>query len=142
MLHDLHFQLVKHSCCSACRARFESDGAGAGKGKASKLWLLWSKFPKFVFGFLVLSCVITLLEIPLGGTAQGVALLKAMSSMSRWWMCLAFVGIGLATDCQKLLKEALKGGAVALYLLTNAIDIVLALGLSALCFGDWSQGDS
>lgn len=115
-----------------------SSASSAPPARASsRLWLLWSKFPKFVAGFLFLSLIITLLEIPLAGTAQGVALLRATASMSRWWMCLAFVGIGLATDCKKLLKEVTRGGAVALYLLTNAVDVLLALGLAALCFGAW-----
>ena len=35
--------------------------------QGSKLWLLWSKFPKFVLGFLSLSLVLTLMEMALGG---------------------------------------------------------------------------
>ena len=103
----------------------------------ARAWLLWSKFPKFVAGFLGLSCALTVLEGPLDRSAMGVALRSATASLSRWWMCLAFVAIGVTTDCKKLLKETTRSGAVLLYLLTNAIDIMLALGLAVLCFGVW-----
>ena len=30
--------------------------------------------------------------------------------MSKWWMCIAFIGIGTSTDCRKLLEQARRGG--------------------------------
>ena len=57
--------------------------------------------------------------------------------MSKWWMCIAFIGIGISTDCRKLLEQARRGGAVVLYLVTNVVDVLLALGLSYLCFSVW-----
>ena len=47
------------------------------KGEESKLWLLWSKFPKFVLGFLLLSLVLTLMELALDGIPAGDALPRA-----------------------------------------------------------------
>jgi len=115
-------------------------GAKPAKKQGSKLWLLWSKFPKFVLGFLFLSFVLTLLEIPLDGTPAGDALPQATGSVSKWWMCIAFLGIGISTDCRKLFNQARRGGAVLLYLVANAVDMALALGLSYLCFGVWKVG--
>jgi uncharacterized membrane protein YadS len=112
-----------------------SDKAPASS--SSKLWLLWTKFPKFVLGFFCMSLVLTLMEMPLAGTDEGKALPRAVSSVSKWWMCIAFLNLGISTDCGKLLKQVTGGGAIVLYLITNAIDMALALGLSALCFGVW-----
>ena len=52
-------------------------------------------------------------------------------------MCIAFIGIGISTDCRKLFNQARRGGAVVLYLVANAVDVLLALGLSYLCFSVW-----
>ena len=63
--------------------RDEKSAAKAGaepakrKGEESKLWLLWSKFPKFVLGFLLLSLVLTLMELALDGSPAGDALPRA-----------------------------------------------------------------
>ena len=121
----------------------EAGDAGAKAGakpasrQRSKLWLLWSKFPKFVLGFLFLSLVLTLLEMQLDGSPAGAALPRATGSVSKWWMCIAFIGIGMSTDCRKLFNQARRGGAVVLYLVANAVDVLLALGLSFLCFSVW-----
>jgi len=73
------------------------------------------------------------------GDRGGSALPRAISSVSKWWMCVAFLSIGISTDCRKLLKQVQGGGAIILYLVTNGIDMALALGLSALCFGVWRR---
>jgi uncharacterized integral membrane protein (TIGR00698 family) len=117
----------------------ETSDKAPGSSSSSKLWLLWTKFPKFVLGFLCMSLVLTLMEIPLEGTEAGAALPRAISSVSKWWMCVAFLSIGISTDCRKLLKQVQSGGAIILYLVTNGIDMALALGLSALCFGVWRR---
>ena len=36
-----------------------------------------------------------------------------------------------------LFYQARRGGAVVLYLVANAVDVLLALGLSYLCFSVW-----
>ena len=36
-----------------------------------------------------------------------------------------------------MLEQARRGGAVVLYLVTNVVDVLLALGLSYLCFSVW-----
>ncbi|EOD20171.1 hypothetical protein EMIHUDRAFT_117727 [Emiliania huxleyi CCMP1516] len=101
------------------------------------LGMLWQKFPKFVLGFLLLSLIVTLLESPLAGTAAGVAIPRACSSLSTWWMCIAFINIGITTSCSKLFKGVTSGGGaiVKLYLLANTVDIALGLGLAYVCFG-------
>ena len=39
-------------------------------------------------------------------------------------------------------NQARRGGAVVLYLVANAVDVLLALGLSYLCFSVWKVSAS
>ena len=70
----------------------------------------------------------------LDDTAQGDALPRAISSLNRWWFAIAFVGIGLTTNIRKLWKAAIQSGIIQMYLIANALDIGLALGLAYIFF--------
>ena len=98
------------------------------------LIMLWDKFPKFTIGFLITSVILTGTMQRIGDTAEGDALPSAISSLNKWWFAIAFVGIGLTTNIRKLWDGAIKSGIIQVYLITNAIDIFLALGLAYLLF--------
>lgn len=102
--------------------------------KPFSLVMLWDKFPKFTIGFLITSAVLTGAMLRLEGTAQGDALPRAVSTLNKWWFAIAFVGIGLTTNIRKLWDGAVKSGIIQVYLIANAIDIALALGLAYLLF--------
>jgi uncharacterized membrane protein YadS len=74
----------------------------ASKGQAAKVQnkaaFLWSKFPKFVLGFLVVSLVAS---IGLFSKPQ----ITAIGNLSRWAFLLTFAGVGLRTDLREMLKQ-------------------------------------
>lgn len=74
----------------------------ASKGQAAKVQnkaaFLWSKFPKFVLGFLVVSL---LASIGFFTKPQ----ITAIGNLSRWAFLLTFAGVGLRTDLRELGKQ-------------------------------------
>lgn len=74
----------------------------ASKGQAAKVEnkaaFLWSKFPKFVLGFLVVSVIAS---IGLFSKPQ----LTAIGNLSRWAFLLTFAGVGLRTNLREMLKQ-------------------------------------
>eukprot|EP01065_Artemidia_motanka_P041484 TRINITY_DN5387_c0_g1_i1.p1 TRINITY_DN5387_c0_g1~~TRINITY_DN5387_c0_g1_i1.p1 ORF type:complete len:616 (+),score=158.09 TRINITY_DN5387_c0_g1_i1:62-1849(+) len=106
-------------------------------GATPTLSMLWDKFPKFVVGFLVLSCVLTIIV----GTVNDAvhhALPHSVLSMSNWWMALGFICIGLNTDIRKLSTKVKGGSVLLLYLLGGLFDILFTYGAAHLFFsGVW-----
>jgi uncharacterized integral membrane protein (TIGR00698 family) len=76
----------------------------ATKGEASavdnKAAFLWSKFPKFILGFLAISLLATL-----GAFSKEQA--SDIANLSRWAFLLTFAGVGLSTDFRAMRKQGL-----------------------------------
>jgi uncharacterized integral membrane protein (TIGR00698 family) len=74
----------------------------ASKGQAAKVpnkaAFLWSKFPKFVLGFLVVSLVASI-----GFFTKPE--ITAIGNLSRWAFLLTFAGVGLRTNLRELGKQ-------------------------------------
>jgi len=74
----------------------------ASKGQAAKVQnkaaFLWSKFPKFVLGFLVVSLVASI-----GFFTKPE--ITAIGNLSRWAFLLTFAGVGLRTNVRELGKQ-------------------------------------
>lgn len=107
--------------------------SGAEKKDISLLFI-WDKFPKFVLGYILCSAILSVLLPQLDGTAEGEALQLAVLTMNKWWFAIAFVGIGIGTRIKDLWQGALKSGVLKLYMTTNLLDILIALGLSYAVF--------
>jgi uncharacterized integral membrane protein (TIGR00698 family) len=93
----------------------------ASKGQARKVGnkaaFLWSKFPKFVLGFLLISVLASVAFF----TKPQIA---AIGNLSRWAFLLTFAGVGLRTNLRELGKQGAKPflvgaiGEVAIAVLT------------------------
>jgi uncharacterized integral membrane protein (TIGR00698 family) len=99
----------------------------ASKGQAAqvenKAAFLWSKFPKFVLGFLLISLLATV------GFFSKPQLL-AVGNLSRWAFLLTFAGVGLRTSFRDLSRQGIRP------FLVGAIgEIVIALLTLGLVFG-------
>jgi uncharacterized integral membrane protein (TIGR00698 family) len=74
----------------------------ASKGQAEKVTnktaLLWSKFPKFVLGFLLISLLASIAFFTKAQTAT-------IGNLSRWAFLLTFAGVGLRTNLRELGKQ-------------------------------------
>jgi uncharacterized integral membrane protein (TIGR00698 family) len=99
----------------------------ASKGQAAEVKnkgaFLWSKFPKFVLGFLLISLLATV-----GFFTKPQ--LVAVGNLSRWAFLLTFAGVGLRTNLRELSKQGARPfivGAVG--------EIVIAVITLGLVFG-------
>jgi uncharacterized integral membrane protein (TIGR00698 family) len=92
--------------------------------------LIWSRFPKFVIGFMVSSAVFSFLLEP-----EIVAATKStLAGLRTVWFALAFVCIGLETRFTDLVR--MEGGRPALaFLGAQAINVIWALIIAYLLFG-------
>ena len=102
------------------------EGAEIG-GKGA---FLWSKFPKFVLGFLVISALAT---AGVFSTAEGASI----ANLSRWAFLLTFAGVGLRTNVRELAHQGWRPlivgvvGEVAIATVTLAM-VIAASGAFAL----------
>ena len=71
---------------------------GQAAGIQSKAGFLWTKFPKFVLGFLLVSLLAT---VGLFSKTQ----LVAVGNLSRWAFLLTFAGVGLRTNIRELSRQ-------------------------------------
>jgi uncharacterized integral membrane protein (TIGR00698 family) len=74
---------------------------GEAAGVQNKAAFLWSKFPKFVLGFLLISLLATV-----GFFSKPD--LVAIGNLSRWAFLLTFAGVGLRTSFRELSKQGLR----------------------------------
>jgi len=81
----------------------------ASKGQAAKVEnkaaFLWSKFPKFILGFLLISLLASI-----GFFAKPQ--ITAIGNLSRWAFLMTFAGVGLKTNLRELGKQGFRPFAV------------------------------
>jgi uncharacterized membrane protein YadS len=90
--------------------------------------LIWERFPKFVFGFVLASILYTFGVID-GGKGTAIEALK------NWSFLLAFVCMGLDFSTGELKKMGWL--PVVVFLLVTIFNTLLALGVAWLIFGMW-----
>lgn len=96
---------------------------GQAKTVQNKAAFLWQKFPKFVFGFLLISVLATYQFFSKDQVT-------ALGNLSRWAFLLTFAGVGLRTNFRDMRKQGLRPFAV------GAIgEAVIAAFTLALVFG-------
>jgi uncharacterized integral membrane protein (TIGR00698 family) len=96
---------------------------GEAAGVRNKAAFLWSKFPKFVLGFLLISLLATIGFFSKDG-------LLAVGNLSRWAFLLTFAGVGLRTSFRDLGKQGLRP------FLVGAIgEVVIAVITLAMVWG-------
>jgi uncharacterized integral membrane protein (TIGR00698 family) len=93
----------------ASRAGKKLEGSRAG--------LVWSKFPKFVLGFLVISALAS-------AHTFGAKQVASLANLSRWAFLLTFAGVGLKTNFAELRRQGLRP------LIVGAIGEVVIAGVT------------
>ena len=98
---------------------------------------IWTRFPKFVIGFIGASLAFSFLP-PLIGWDSNIAevVSKEITSQVRIWLfCLAFVAFGLETNFRELWKYLCVGKPLLLYIIGQAWSMILSLAMATLMFG-------
>lgn len=94
---------------------------------------IWTRFPKFIVGFLVASLVFSFVLIPSLGEAGTESILEVTRVYREWFFTIAFVSIGLDTRFMELVKVG--GGKPALVFVTAQVfNILLVLLVAWILF--------
>jgi uncharacterized membrane protein YadS len=98
---------------------------------------VWTRFPKFVLGFLAVSIVASLVDY---SGESGASLVKqsidlVTKELRNWLFCLAFVCIGLEMKMQTLWPAMRGGKPMILYVVGQALNLLLTGLMAWFVFG-------
>lgn len=96
----------------------------------------WDRFPKFVLGFIAASIIGTL-YLQYAGKASTPAI-ATVNDLRTWFLIFAFVSIGLEFSLKGLREAGWR--PVAVFASATVVNIVVALGLAAVLFGNFTIG--
>lgn len=94
----------------------------------------WQRFPKFVLGFIAASIIGTL-YLANGGDKANIT---TVNDLRTWFLIFAFVAIGLEFSLKGLREAGWR--PVALFASATVVNIVVALGLALVLFGNFQLG--
>lgn len=97
--------------------------------------VIWTRFPKFVLGFLAASMVFSFLLVPALGDDRVDAIQGVTKGIREWFFCLAFVSIGLESNFRKLVHQLVGGKPIMLYIIGQTFNIILTLVAAYVAFG-------
>ena len=103
-------------------ARIEPSSTGK-----PRLGELWTRFPKFVLGFIGASFVVSIVLVPLLGGDRVDEAIDVTSDFRSWFFCLAFLSIGLESDFRALGRQMARGRPLILYLTGQTFNVLLTL---------------
>lgn len=109
------------------------DGPGTSTRPAAAE--VWTRFPKFILGFLGASLLFSFVLTPVLGDEAVADVIDLTSDLRGWLFCLAFVSIGLESDFRALAGQVAGGRPVQLYVVGQAFNLALTLLAAWLAFG-------
>jgi uncharacterized integral membrane protein (TIGR00698 family) len=95
----------------------------------------WERFPKFVLGFIAASVIGTLY---LQWVSDGKAEITTVNDLRTWFLIFAFVSIGLEFSVRGVREAGWR--PIALFASATVVNIVVALGLAVVLFGNFTVG--
>lgn len=93
----------------------------------------WERFPKFVLGFVAASVIGTLY---LQWVSDGKEAIAVVNDLRTWFLIFAFVAIGLEFSLRGLRDAGWR--PVAVFASATVVNIVVALGLAVILFGNFT----
>jgi uncharacterized membrane protein YadS len=103
---------------------------GKSSGEKPSIKEIWTRFPKFVLGFIVASIVFSLFM----NEASAKTITSVTSGIRTWLFTLAFICIGLDTKFKDLLAMG-SGKPAAVFFTAQAFNIFWTLLFAYLIFG-------
>ena len=104
---------------------------------------IWTRFPKFILGFVAASVLFSFVLAPLFGSlfeGDGLKLLEkgvlkpVTNPLRGWFFCLAFVSIGLESNFKELAQQMEGGKPMVLYVVGQSFNLALTLAMAWLAF--------
>ena len=111
--------------------RVDAPG-GADRPAAAQIW---TRFPKFILGFLGASLLFSFVLTPTLGDDAVAGIIDLTSDLRGWLFCLAFASIGLESNFRTLAGQVSGGQPIQLYVVGQTFNIVLTLLAAWLAFG-------
>ena len=99
-----------------------------------RLMEIWTRFPKFVLGFIAASVVVSFVLVPLMGSDTVDEALDITGDFRTWFFGLAFLSIGLESDFRQLGRQMANGRPLVLYVAGQTFNILLTLLVVWLVF--------
>ena len=96
---------------------------------------IWTRFPKFILGFIAASLVFSFVLTPTIGNNAVAGILDLTGDFRAWFFCLAFVSIGLESNIRELRAQTAGGKPIQLYLVGQTFNIILTGIAAYLAFG-------
>jgi len=100
---------------------------------------VWRRFPKFIIGFFLTSVICSSLfslgdeqELWVDGATSGFT-----SRLRGWLFCVGFVCMGIQTNFRQLAPMLMSGRPMLMYVLGQALNLILTLTMASLTFGWW-----
>jgi uncharacterized membrane protein YadS len=112
------------------RSAIEQDGAAR-----PILRQFWERSPKFVLGFIAASVIGT---VYLQWVPSGKAEIATVNDLRTWFLIFAFVSIGLEFSLRGLREAGWR--PIAVFASATVVNIVVALGLATVLFGNFQVG--
>ena len=99
---------------------------------------IWSRFPKFILGFIGASIVFSIMYSAMGFDWSRAMIYEGIVAWANrlrdWFFGLAFVSIGLATNFRELSVHLKGGKPVILYVAGQSFNLVLTLLVAYIMF--------
>lgn len=90
---------------------------------------IWTRFPKFILGFMVASLVASFIFVPTAGAEATAKINKVLGTYKDWAFVLAFTSIGLDTNFKSIVKSMQGGKVFWLYIIGQTFNIVLTFAV-------------
>ena len=117
---------------AVCWATRADAAGGPARSAAAEIW---TRFPKFILGFVGASLLFSFVLTPALGDEAVADVVDLTSDFRGWFFCLAFVSIGLESNFRALAGQAAGGRPIQLYVVGQAFNLVLTLLAAWLAFG-------
>ncbi len=102
------------------------DKTGKSEVKATEIW---TRFPKFILGFIGASIVASVIFVPAFGAEQTGAINKVLGGFKDWAFVLAFTSIGLDTNFKEITRSMQGGKVLWLYVVGQLFNIILTFAV-------------
>jgi len=108
-------------------------------GEKPKIREIWTRFPKFLIGFILASIIFSIIYSSLDSSSASAiidnGIIKGFTkTIKSWLFCLAFISIGLSCNFRELSKYMQGGKHVILYVCGQSLNIILTLLMAYLMF--------
>ncbi|ADH84980.1 YeiH family protein [Desulfurivibrio alkaliphilus] len=139
MIQNVMIGIIAFAIAAYWATRVETAGSNVKLTFGGAMKEIWTRFPKFVIGFIGASVLFTIIYELMGDQVGNAIIsegaLRGWANPLRGWMfCMAFVSIGLATNFRELAKYFEGGKILYHYAFTQGFNVVLTLFLAWLMF--------